>query len=303
MKTVQKVVSIIIILIIFYFLITTLISNWQKIPFAELRFGPFSLLLSFVFLFIYFLMLALGWENIVKELGGTIQFPKAFWIISTSQIAKYVPGGIWYTLGRVYLCRTEKVRGEIIVLSVILETCILMLTNLVLFLISVVFLKDAALLSPLLSVVFIIVLLVVLYPPLLNRFVNIAMKILKRPVIKLEMKYLHLLRLCVYFFGVWLAQIIGFFLLINAIYPVSAPQIFSLAAAYTLSWITGFIVLFAPGGLGVREGMMSLLLSSQLPLPLAIGMSFIARVWIIIFEVIMFFVGLLVRRAVSSDSQ
>ncbi len=301
MKTAQKIVSITIILIIFYFLITTLISNWQKIPFAELRFGPFSLLLSFVFLFIYFLMLALGWRNIVKELGGTIQFPKAFWIISTSQIAKYVPGGIWYTLGRVFLCKTEKIRGEIIVLSVILETCILMLTNLVLFLISLIFFRDAAVLHPLLSVVFIVVLLIILYPPLLNWLLNVALKIMKRPLIKLEIKYLHMLRLCVYFFGVWLAQIIGFFLLINSIYPMSASQIFSLAAAYTLSWITGFIVLFAPGGLGVREGMMSLLLSSQLPLPLAIAMSFIARVWIIVFEVIMFFLGLLVKRVVSSN--
>jgi len=302
-KTIQRIVSITIILIIFYFLITTLISNWQKIPFAELRFGPFSLLLSFVFLFIYFLMLTLGWKNIIKELGEIIRFPKAFWIISTSQIAKYVPGGIWYTLGRVYLCRTERIRGEIIVLSVILETCILMLTNLVLFLISLIFSKDTAMLHPLLSMAFIVVLLIILYPPLLNWLVNIALKILRRPLIKLEIKYLHMLKLSIYFFGVWLAQIIGFFLLINSIYPISASQIYSLAAAYTLSWIAGFIVLFAPGGLGVREGMMSLLLSSQLPLPLAIAMSFIARVWIIVFETIMFFLGLLVRRAVSSDKQ
>lgn len=247
-------------------------------------------------------MLTLGWKNILKELGGIIQFSKAFWIISTSQIAKYVPGGIWYTLGRVYLCREEKVRSEIVFLSVILETCILMLTNLVIFLISLIFIKDAAVLHPVLSLIFIAVLLVALYPPLFNWLVNLALRMLKRPSIKLEIEYLHMLKLSIYFFGVWLAQIIGFYFLINSIFTVGFAHLFHLASAYTLAWITGFIVLFAPGGLGVREGMMTLLLSSILPTPLAIAMSFVARVWITLFEVLIFFIGLLIKKVGSKSS-
>ncbi len=302
MKTIQRLVSTAIIAIIFYFLITNLVSNWQKIPFAELRFEPIHLVISFCFLFVYFLMLTLGWKNILKELGGIIQFSKAFWIISTSQIAKYVPGGIWYTLGRVYLCREEKVRSEIVFLSVILETCILMLTNLVIFLISLIFIKDAAVLHPVLSLIFIAVLLVALYPPLFNWLVNLALRMLKRPSIRLEIEYLHMLKLSIYFFGVWLAQIVGFYFLINSIFTVGFAHLFHLASAYTLAWITGFIVLFAPGGLGVREGMMTLLLSSILPTPLAIAMSFVARVWITLFEVLIFFIGLLIKKVGSKSS-
>jgi uncharacterized membrane protein YbhN (UPF0104 family) len=61
--------------------------------------------------------------------------------------------------------------------------------------------------------------------------------------------------------------------------------------------MTGFVVIFAPGGLGVREGMMTLLLSSIIPTPLAIAISFVARVWMTLFEIVVFFIGLLVRKA------
>lgn len=104
-----------------------------------------------------------------------------------------------------------------------------------------------------------------------------------------------------YFIGVWIAQIIGFFFLIRAIYPLEITHIFSVSAAYTLAWIVGFIVLFAPAGLGVREGVLTLILSAIMPTPLAIAISFISRVWITVFEVIVFFIGLLIRRKERED--
>jgi hypothetical protein len=105
-----------------------------------------------------------------------------------------------------------------------------------------------------------------------------------------------MLKLSIYFLISWLAQIMGFYFLINSIYPIALSKIFNLSAVYTLSWITGFIVLFAPAGLGVREATMSLLLSPILLTPLAIATSFITRVWITIFEVVIFFAGLIVRK-------
>ena len=73
----------------------------------------------------------------------------------------------------------------------------------------------------------------------------------------------------------------------------------NLVSAYTLAWITGSVAIFAPGGLGVREGVMTLLLSPILPVPLAIALSFITRVWITVFEAVVFFVGLIIQHQTS----
>lgn len=296
MQTIRRVVSVLIILLIFYFLITTLVANWQRIPFSKLRFGFAELAISFIWLFIYLLIFVLVWAKILRELGEDIRFSEAFWIITTSQLAKYVPGGIWYTLGRVYLCKTKKLNSGIVFLSVIIETCLLLLTSMIIFLIAIAFTQKAVSVNPLILILIVVVLLFMLHPYFLNRLTNFGLKVLKKPEIKLTIEYKKLLNLSVYFFGLWCAQIIGFYFLINAIMPISFGEIFNLGGAYTLSWMSGFIVLFAPGGLGVREGMMTLLLSPLLPTPLAIAISFISRVWITVFEVIVFFIGLLVKR-------
>lgn len=288
--------------VIFFFLVRSLIANWTQIPFTELRFNIFYIIISFLCLAVYFALLTRGWSSIVTELGSKVPYGKAIWIVSTSQIAKYVPGGIWYTVGRVYLARTEKVKEEIGLLSVVFETFLLMLTNLMIFLITINFIQGETYLSPLLSVTFIAVILILLYPPLLNKLLNLGLRILKRPAVELHARYLSILKISTFFFALWIVQIAGYFFLINSIYEVGVSQLPNLAAAYTLSWITGFIVLFAPGGLGVREGMMALLLSSILPLPLAIAISFITRVWMTIFEVLIFFIGLLIRRKTNTQT-
>ena len=295
----QRILTVALVCVIFYFLVRSLITNWTQIPFSQIRFNTLYVVISFLCLAVYFSLLTRGWTSIVAELGSKVPYYKAFWIVSTSQIAKYVPGGIWYTVGRVYLARKEKVKEEIGMVSVVFETLLLMLTNLILFLVSINFIRGETYLNPFLSVAFIAVILILLYPSLLNRLLNLGLRLLRKPAVELEARYLSILRISTYFFALWISQIAGYFFLINSIYPLAASNLPNLAAAYTLSWITGFVVLFAPGGLGVREGMMTLLLSSILPLPLAIAISFITRVWVTIFEVLIFFTGLLVRRGTN----
>lgn len=64
--------------------------------------------------------------------------------------------------------------------------------------------------------------------------------------------------------------------------------------------MAGFVVIIAPSGLGVREGMMSLMLSSFIVTPLAIAISFLSRVWITVFELIMLFIGAIFGRSKPS---
>jgi uncharacterized membrane protein YbhN (UPF0104 family) len=126
---------------------------------------------------------------------------------------------------------------------------------------------------------------------------NFVMRLLHRKKVLIRISYGQMLRVSIFFFGLWMAQIIGFYFLIAAIYPVQLSMLSVLTSAYCLSWITGFIVLFVPSGLGVREGVMTLLLSSILTTPLAIAMSFLSRIWFTLFEIVVFFIGLLVRKA------
>ncbi len=296
MRTFKKIITVAIVLIIFCFLISNLIKNWQKIPFDSLRFDGLSLVVSFVFLSITFLIFVQGWRSIISALGQNIAFKRAFWIMSSSQLAKYVPGGIWFALGRVYLGKTEKLKGEFIALSVVIETGLTFLVGILLFFFALGLSNRGIIVNFLFIIPIFFLFLLALYPPILNKIMNIGLRFMKRPAIELKISYLHLLKLSMFFLGLWVAQIIGYYFLVDSIMPIPFYRIFSLAAAYTLSWMAGFIVVIAPGGLGVREGMMSILLSPILPMPLAIAVSFISRIWMTVFEIVVFFVGLLVKK-------
>jgi len=229
-------------------------------------------------------------------MGDFISFTNAFWVMSASQTAKYIPGGIWFALGRIHLGKGDKLRAETIGISVIIEAGLTFLVGILLFILSIYFSRYANINNFLYIVPAFIFFIIVLYPPLLNKLINFALVILKRPLVNLRITYLQLLQLSVYFLGLWIAQIVGFYFLINSIYPINISKVSHLAAAYTLSWMSGFVVIFAPGGLGVREGVMSLLLSSFIPSPLAIAISFLSRVWITVFEIVVFFIGLAIHK-------
>jgi uncharacterized membrane protein YbhN (UPF0104 family) len=295
-KIFRRILAAAVVLVIFFFLIRSLIRNWHQIPFADLRFNPAYLLLSFVFLLATFLIFVKAWQAIIRSLEGDISYPFAFWVMAASQTAKYVPGGVWFALGRVYLARSEKLSAATIGVSVIIETGLTFLVGILLFFLALSLTHPENFVNYLLLIPVLLFFILVLYPPVLARFINIGLKIFRRPPVQIKLRYGSLLRIAVYFLGLWLAQIIGYYLLINALYPVPINQFPALAAIYIISWMAGFIVILAPGGLGVREGTMTLLLSSVIPSALAIGISFLSRVWITVFEIVIFFTGLIIYR-------
>jgi uncharacterized membrane protein YbhN (UPF0104 family) len=295
-KFIRRILAAAVVLVIFFFLTRSLVRNWHQIPFSDLRFNPLYLLLSFIFLLLTFLIFVKAWQAIIRSLQADISYPFAFWVMAASQTAKYVPGGVWFALGRVYLAKSEKLSAEKIGVSVIIETGLTFLAGILLFFLALSLAKPENLINYFLLIPVFFFIILILYPPVLERFVNIGLKIIKRPPVKIKMRYGSVLGIAIYFLGLWLAQMIGYFLLINALYPVPLGQFPALAAIYIISWMAGFIVILAPGGLGVREGTMTLLLSSIIPSALAIGISFLSRVWITVFEIAIFFTGLVIYR-------
>lgn len=291
----RKLISACLIIIIFYFLLKNLVVNWRNIPFKELKLDFSLLILSFFLLFLTFLIFVAAWRSILKSLGETLGFSSSFWIMTASQMGKYVPGKIWFILGRIYMAKQEKLSGVNVALSVLVETILTLLCGMILVVISI-FLSQAKIHIPLWSLFLLVVAgIVILHPSILNTITNFFLRLFKKDTIHIPFSFTRMLALSIYYWGLWATQIIGFFFLVNSIYRVSIIHYASIIFVYTTSWIVGFIAPFAPGGLGVREGIMSLGLSTIMPPGLAIGISFLTRIWITVFEVIIFVIGFIVK--------
>ncbi|MDE0424208.1 MAG: lysylphosphatidylglycerol synthase domain-containing protein [Candidatus Poribacteria bacterium] len=85
----------------------------------------------------------------------------------------------------------------------------------------------------------------------------------------------------------WGCQGLAFFLFIRSFSPVAWTEAAVLTACYAFAWIVGFLSFLTPGGLGVREGLLSLLLASYMPLSQATLVALFYRVWILSTEIIL----------------
>jgi hypothetical protein len=85
--------------------------------------------------------------------------------------------------------------------------------------------------------------------------------------------------LVVYTFG---AFVVGcaFFFFAYSFYPLPLKLLPTLTGIITLSLIVSFLAPFAPYGLGVREGLLTVLLSQYVPTPVAILISLASRLWL-----------------------
>jgi uncharacterized membrane protein YbhN (UPF0104 family) len=66
---------------------------------------------------------------------------------------------------------------------------------------------------------------------------------------------------------------------------VSSKYIIFLTGALAISSTLGLIAIFAPSGLGVREGALVYLLSSIMPTPVAVIISILTRIWMTLIEI------------------
>jgi uncharacterized membrane protein YbhN (UPF0104 family) len=292
----KRILTAAVIVIIFAFLIRNLVTNWSKIPFESLHANVLLIILSFCALIMNFLCYGKSWQQIMRALGAPITFSQSIWMIATTQIGKYLPGKVWYMVGRVYIGRQARLDGKKLALSMVLEACLLHVTGGIIFLISTLISGNYNIGWVIISIILISMALIILHPKILGRVANFFLRILKKPQIESTLTYPQIIKISVYFFGLWIGQVIGFYLLVTAIYQIPLYYVPTLAAVYTLAWISGSVAVFAPAGLGVREGVMTLMLSPILPMPLAIAISFITRVWVSIFEILAFFVGVLIQR-------
>lgn len=78
-----------------------------------------------------------------------------------------------------------------------------------------------------------------------------------------------------------------FFFFIKSIYPIRIVQLPIISSIYPFAWSIGFLSLITPSGLGVREGVLSMFLTTCLPPVTATLVALLARLWMVITEVVL----------------
>ena len=85
----------------------------------------------------------------------------------------------------------------------------------------------------------------------------------------------------------WCCQGLAFFLFVKSLASVQWEDVGVFSACYAFAWIVGFLSFLTPGGLGVREGLLGLLLANYMPTSQATLIALLCRVWTLSAEIIL----------------
>ncbi len=271
---------------IFFFLGRSLVSNWSDLSAENVNIQPAILVASMLPAAAAIILMAFVWRQIVAYLAGPAQanlgqLPKVFLY---SWAGRYVPGKVAYVVGRFVLGRTAGVSGPVLVGSIVYENVLLITTGAAfatLTLLPILAIESESVLPYLALPIVAVGGAVVLHPRVLGWAVRLAARLLGRelPEDGWLLSPRQMARLIALVLVVHLVNGVGFYLLLNSITSYSPRYLPLAAGAFALAGIVGMVSVFAPAGIGVREGILVAVLQTTMPVELAIFVALVARAW------------------------
>lgn len=296
-------IKIIIGLIIGFFITQQIILNLEKILGYLTEININLLLLSFFILLLAFFLLPIGMKIFIQLLGENTNYQVCSRAFFLSQPAKYVPGSLWVAPSRVILLKQSGINQNIALLSLVFETILILFSSLLVGVLAFIFIPHISKELQLLLVGGITIslaslLLLFAIPEIGKQFSKKSSRFLMffEEIAKIQFKtrVWVTVKATGIFLLLWLLVGFSFFLLIQAVEYNADPVLIPITVGvFAFSWAIGFVAIFSPGGIGVREGVMVLLLGSFLPSGLVLTSVLLSRFLWVLAELVFFLFFLL----------
>jgi uncharacterized membrane protein YbhN (UPF0104 family) len=259
-------------------------------------YDPLKLSLSLLLLFAGFLLNALSWSRVLRQTPCRVDDREGIASHGLAIFGKYIPGKFWVIMGRAeYLAkRTGHSRKDLGSLSLDAQF-IALWAALLLGTIGMISVKGFNLYG--ISVLSLFLLLsLVIFTPLFHRMAEwLLSRILRKQVKVPQLSPQLVIRSMAWYLLSWLCWSLAFWFLASSL--VQGPLPVSTAFAFALGGSIGILSIFAPGGLGVREGILIAYLSlAGIAVQDATTIAVASRLWFLSGEVFIFLVALAIDR-------
>lgn len=208
--------------------------------------SPLRLLLATALLITVKLLLVELSRRSVTTVDGAIGWRRMFVINSISQLAKYLPGGIWHFVGRAGYYRTDHLNLRSITHALFIENVWLVVSAMAVgaaaFTLHQTSAAQAAIRIALVAVAWLVL-------------VAVMLRVFQRRVV-----WSHFSQVMAVPVLIWVLSGLSFWVLIGD-NQVSAPLAVS---SFSMAWALGYLAVFAPGGIGVREAVLVVLLTGTI---------------------------------------
>lgn len=240
---------------------------------------------------------SLVWLVILNSLGANGLYAERrqlIYIYAKSWLGRYIPGTAPWLIGKIYFASRHGISKSKLAISSLLEgglqIAVVMAMSLIMLFsdrrLDVVNIRFKILILALL-----ICCLIAIIPSVFNRIASLVYRIIKKHTLPSE----HLASSQTVIRGSVLYAIgaifsgLSLFFIAKAIYPeLSYTNMLFVMGAGNLAGAVSMLAVFAPSGIGVREGIQLTLLSVIMPTELALLVTITTRLWGVVMDLIFF---------------
>ena len=255
--------------------------------------NPALYLLSFFVFSIDLFLVAMIWGWIMNTIGKRLDYQKHIRYYIISNIAKRIPGTLWYIASRAQFYQKEGIDYRLTSLASGIELAVSIMSGV---LVSVLFAIPIVLnygLNPLVLAGILLVGILLLHP----RVTDWIFRLLKVEATQFGCQ--RTIQWLIAYVPAWIFGGIVLFIIANSFIPIPLHQIGYVIGSWSLVGIVSYLLFFSPSNLGVTEVGLSLLLANIMPAPIAVILAITTRIAIILYEIIWALIWLNVKSSSS----
>ena len=250
-----------------------------------------------LFYFLYKITLASLWHYLTWLNHASIGYFKAITAYLYSILGKYIPGKVFMLLARIPAYEEGGAPIRKVTICFFLENICTLLGAAFLFLISLLFFPNDILGNfQWATIALVVVFFIGINPKIINFFLRFVERLTKKKDLVIPITYGQMIKVVLLFIVNWIIVGIGFYMLIYSIYPIPFSEMLYASGIFGLSCIIGILAVFAPSGLGVREGILVLGLSLIMPEEYAVIISIVSRLWMTVSELALIGIAFVVNK-------
>lgn len=305
LRTAAKGFALLIVVVASVYFLFEVVRHFSTIPSIEWNALTLSVMLLSLLLMLFVIFLGgVMWYLLLQDQGANVTPRVAIEIVALSQVAKYLPGNMGHILGQMTLATAAGIPIGVALSTILISTLWLLAIGLGVGVLAFLFFMDAASTVdiPIPGTPWLVLLGLVLaglpwfgvlflnrYLPGLSRRLG-GGKLIAKPRLGTALALGIGFLVCFLIFGIILKLHAQF------LFGISEGDLITLTVLFTAAWVAGYVVPGAPGGLGVREALMVVLLSPVVGAGTAVGLGITLRLITLAGDGAAFVLGAMAKR-------
>jgi uncharacterized membrane protein YbhN (UPF0104 family) len=273
--------------------------HWDSISHFHIVFSANELWAAFGLCLASYLLETLAWQLALNSAMGRreMNFAESIATNNTSGLLKYLPGRVWtYGAQMMWLGSRGVSKGRVLYVNLVVLMVSMLVSSVLGGAYLVVYLAPPGwgwLAWPLLLVALVVGLLV--GPRLLVASLGILQRITKREIEVTATPASEMFELGGIYVVSWLLiGVAAYYAALGVGLAVTPHDVTGITASMSVAWVVGFLSALTPGGLGVREGLMSLMLERVSSPEAALVLPIVSRLLYLVIDVLLGVVGIVI---------